>query len=110
MRDALITVTTFRPTGQNSCQGATTTTHAGRVDIYDDGQQASMGAPQAVRKGLKVLPGVAGGGAPAARFRQSRQIREVDGEEEVAERRARATDGEETEVVEVTDRWEGLAA
>ena len=36
--------------------------------------------------------------------------REVDGEEEVAERRARATDGEETEVVEVTDRWGGLAA
>ena len=69
-----------------------------------------MDAPQAARKGLKVLPGVAGGGAPAARFRQSRQIREVDGEEEVAERRARATDGEETEVVEVTDRWEGLAA
>ena len=35
---------------------------------------------------------------------------EVDGEEEVAERRARATDGEETEVVEMTDRWEGFAA
>ena len=60
----------WRPAGQNSCQGATTTTDAGRVDIYDDGQQASMGAPQAVRKGLKVLPGVAGGGAPASRFRQ----------------------------------------
>ena len=60
----------WRPAGQNSCQGATTTTDAGRVDIYDDGQQASMGAPQAVRKGLKVLPGVAGGGAPASRSRQ----------------------------------------
>ena len=35
---------------------------------------------------------------------------EVDGAEEVAERRARATDGEETEVVEMTDRWEGFAA
>ena len=32
-----------------------------------------MDAPQAARKGLKVLPGVAGGGAPAARFRQFRQ-------------------------------------
>ena len=40
--------------------------------------------------------------------------REVDGaetgEEEVAERRARATDGEEVEVVAVAGRWEGLAA
>ena len=35
--------------------------------------------------------------------------REVDGEEEVAERRARATDGKEAEVV-VAGRWEGLAA
>ena len=35
--------------------------------------------------------------------------REVDGEEEVAERRARATDGEEVEVVAVAGRWEGLA-
>ena len=33
--------------------------------------------------------------------------REVDGEEEVAERRARAT---EAEVVAVAGRWEGLAA
>ena len=32
-----------------------------------------MGAPQAARKGLKVLPGVAGGGAPAARFLQFRK-------------------------------------
>ena len=36
--------------------------------------------------------------------------REVDGEEEVAERRAQATDGEEAEVVAVAGRWEGLAA
>ena len=36
--------------------------------------------------------------------------REVDGEEEVAERRARATDGKEAEVVAVAGRWEGLAA
>jgi hypothetical protein len=36
--------------------------------------------------------------------------REVDGEEEVAESRARATDGEEAEVVAVAGRWEGLAA
>jgi hypothetical protein len=28
----------WRPAGQNSCQGATTTTYAGRVGIYDDGQ------------------------------------------------------------------------
>ena len=34
--------------------------------------------------------------------------REVDGEEEVAERRVRATDGEEAEVVAVAGRWEGL--
>ena len=38
------------------------------------------------------------------------ECREVDGEEEVAERRARATDGEEAEVVAVAGRWEGLAA
>ena len=31
-------------------------------------------------------------------------------EEEVAERRARATDGKEAEVVAVAGRWEGLAA
>ena len=36
--------------------------------------------------------------------------REVDGEEEVAERRAQATDGEEAEVVAVAGRWESLAA
>ena len=36
--------------------------------------------------------------------------REVDGEEEVAERRARATDGKEAEVVAVAGRWEGFAA
>ena len=37
--------------------------------------------------------------------------REVDGEEEVAERRAQATDGEEAEVVAVAGRWRlgGLA-
>ena len=36
--------------------------------------------------------------------------REVDGEEEVSERTARATDGEEVEVAAEAGRWEGLSA
>jgi len=36
--------------------------------------------------------------------------RGLTGEEEVAERRAQATDGEEAEVVAVAGRWESLAA
>ena len=38
------------------------------------------------------------------------QVKSSQNLEEVAERRARATDGKEAEVVAVAGRWEGLAA